>query len=171
MRLDSFKHKRCDVTRENEIVTIGKEYCSGSMKRNGNSLNLLRPQKFGLDRTNWCKYGAFYDIYDSIEKALIEAKVMTMLEEPEWQDKDGNRVKFESEAYGCRVTSKITRPDMVLLGDEFGGNIDMIGDGHIVGEKLICDKDCIAQRKETRKMKHFTVIWLTNLLGELFFAL
>ena len=82
------------------------------------------------------------------------------------QDKDGNRVKFESEAYGCRVTSKITRPDMVLLGDEFGGNIDMIGDGNIVGEKLICDKDCIAQNKETRKMKHFTVIWLTNLLGK-----
>ena len=42
----------------------------------------------------------------------------------------------------------------------------MIGDGHIVGEKLIRDKDCIAQRKETRRMKHFTVIWLTNLLGE-----
>ena len=42
---------------------------------------------------------------------------MTMLEETEWQDKDGNRVEFESEAYGCKVTIKITRPDMVLLGD------------------------------------------------------
>ena len=38
---------------------------------------------------------------------------MTMLEEPELKDKDGNRVEFEQEAYGCKVTSKITRPNMV----------------------------------------------------------
>ena len=66
------------------------------MKRNGKSLNLVRPKQFGLDRNNWCKYAAFYDMYDSIEMALIEAKVMTMLEEPKWQDNDGNRVEFES---------------------------------------------------------------------------
>ena len=66
------------------------------MKRNGHSLNLVRPQQFGLDRNNWCKYGIFYFMYDSIEMALIEAEVMTMLEEPKWQDKDGNRVEFES---------------------------------------------------------------------------
>ena len=56
---------------------------------------------------------------------------MTMSEEPEWQYKDGNRVAFESEAFGCKVTIKISRPDMVLLGDEFGRNFDMTGDGHI----------------------------------------
>ena len=39
---------------------------------------------------------------------LIEAKVMILLEEPEWQDNDGNRVGFESEAYGCKVSSKTT---------------------------------------------------------------
>ena len=48
---------------------------------------------------------------------LIESKFTTMLEEPEWQDKYGNRVEFESEAYGCKVTSKTTQPDMVLLGN------------------------------------------------------
>ena len=40
--------------------------------------------------------------------ALIEEKCMTMSEELEWQDKYGERVEFESEAYGCKVTSKIT---------------------------------------------------------------
>ena len=30
---------------------------------------------------------------------------MMMLEEPEWQDKDWDRVEFESEAFGCTVTS------------------------------------------------------------------
>ena len=55
---------------------IGKGYWSGFMKRNRHRLNLVRPYKSGLDRTNWYKYGAFCDIYDSIEMSLIEAKVM-----------------------------------------------------------------------------------------------
>ena len=44
------------------------------MKRNGNIFNNVSPQEFGLDRTNWCKYGAFVDMYDSVEKLLIEEK-------------------------------------------------------------------------------------------------
>ena len=101
------------------------------MKRNGNRFNFVRPHKFGLDRSNWCKYGAFYYMYYSIEKTLIEAKFMMMLGETEWQDKDGNRIEFESEAYGCKVTSKFYRPGMVLLGDTVGVNLDMTGDEHV----------------------------------------
>ena len=104
-------------------------------------------------------------MYDSIEMVFIKSKLMTVLEEPYWQDKDGNRVEFESEAYVCKVTSKITRPDMVLIGNEIGGNLDMTGDRHIGREKFICKKVCIAQIKATRKAKHFTVIGITNLLG------
>ena len=58
--LNSFKHKRCVVTEGKDNMTIGKVYWSGFIKRNGHRLNLVRPQKFGLDRTNWCKYAAFY---------------------------------------------------------------------------------------------------------------
>ena len=105
-------------------------------------------------------------MYDSIEKVLIEAKAMTMLEDLEWQDKDGNRVEFESDAYGWKGSSKNSWPDMVLLGDEVGVYIDMAGDAHIEGEKLLCEKGCIAQIKATKKAKHFTVIGITNLLGE-----
>ena len=76
------------------------------MKRNGHRLNQVRLHKFGLDRTNWCKYGAFVDMYDSVENVLIEEKVMTMLEEAEWQEKYGNHVEFDSEAFGCKLLSK-----------------------------------------------------------------
>ena len=47
-------------------------------------------------------------MYDSIEKVLIEAKFMEMLEETEFQYNDGNPVGFESETFGCKVTSKFT---------------------------------------------------------------
>ena len=100
------------------------------MKWNGHRLDHARPKKIGLDRTNWYKYGAFFYIYYSIEKVLIKEKFMMVLEGQEWQYKDGNRVEFESDAFFCKVTSNISRPDMVLLGDEVGGNIDMNGDGH-----------------------------------------
>ena len=102
---------------------------------------------------------------------LIEEKFMKKLEEPECQDKDGNRVEFESEAYGYKVASKITRPDIVLLGDEIGANLDMTGDRHMGGGKFLCEKGCIAPRKSTRKLKIFTVIGLTNLLGEPIFCI
>ena len=92
MKLNSFKHECCGVAEEKGKAPIGKGYWSGFMKRKRNRLNSLRPQKFGLDRNTWCKYAAFYDMYDSIEMVLIEAKFMRMLEEPECQDKDCNRV-------------------------------------------------------------------------------
>ena len=74
---------------------------------------------------------------------FIESKFMAMLEEPEQKDKDWNHVEFESEAYGCEVNSKITRPDMVILGYKVGANIDITGDGHIGGDKLFREKVCI----------------------------
>ena len=36
---------------------------------------------------------------------------------------------------------------------------------------MLCDKGFIAQRKATIKAKHFTVIGLTNLLGEPIFCI
>ena len=56
------------------------------------------------------------------------------------------------------------------LGDEVRGDLDINGDGHI-GEKLFCDKCCIAEIKSTRKAKHFTFIGLQTYLVNLFFAL
>ena len=55
---------------------------------------------------------------------------------------------------------------MVLLCDEVGENIEMTGDGHIGGEKVFCDKVIYYTKKSNKKVKHFTVIGLTNLLGE-----
>ena len=55
---------------------------------------------------------------------------------------------------------------MILLGNEAGANLYMTGDGHIGEEKFLCVKGYIAQIKSTRKSKRFTVIGITNLLGE-----
>ena len=49
---------------------------------------------------------------------------------------------------------------MVLLGDEFGRNFDMTGDGHIWGDRLLCEESFIAQIKSPIKAEHFTDIGL-----------
>ena len=64
-------------------------------------------------------------MYDSIEKELTKEKFMTMLEESERKENDGNRVEFGSEAYVCKVTTKSFWPDTVILGNEVGYNLDM----------------------------------------------
>ena len=58
---------------------------------------------------------------------------------------------------------------MALIGYEVGDNFIMTGDGNIGEDKLISETVCIVQRKATIKKKHFTVIGITNLLGEPFF--
>ena len=42
----------------------------------------------------------------------------------------------------------------------------MTDDGHIKGNRVICEKGCIAQRKTTKIARNFTAIGITNLLGK-----
>ena len=71
VKLDLLKGKFCVLTEEDGNAVVGKGYWSGFMKQNGHRLNHVKPHKFGLYRTNWCKYGAFVEMYDSTEKALV----------------------------------------------------------------------------------------------------
>ena len=49
---------------------------------------------------------------------------------------------------------------MVLIGNEVGVNIEMTGDGHIWGDRLLCEESFIAQIKSPIKAEHFTDIGL-----------
>ena len=154
MKFNSYKPQCCGVTGEGGKDKLGKVYWSGFMKCNGHRLNCLKPHQFLIYRTDWCKYGYFFGMFDSIEKLLIEANVMTVLEEPEWKYKDGGRVKFESEAFVYKLTSKFYRLDMVFLGDEVGVNIDVDGDGHIGGDKVICEKGSYKENQQKSETFH-----------------
>ena len=56
------------------------------------------------------------------------AGVAEKLVEPEWQNKLGETVDIESKAFGCKVTHKITNPDMCLVMDEVGNSTSQKGD-------------------------------------------
>jgi hypothetical protein len=135
------------------------------MRRNKHRLKNTKAQKFGLERGEWCKYAAFAEMYDSIQTYLIDSNVATKLDVPVWMDRDGN-VTTEDDAFGCKVTIKITRPDMILVGDEVGSNVSMAGDKNAGGTLYLCEKGSVPQKMKTKKDKHITLMGLTNLLGD-----
>ena len=85
-------------------------------------------------------------MHNHIIEELVDALPVEELDPPVWMDKDGTEVS-ESDAYDCKVTHKITRPDYCLVMDEIGGNISHKGDGHVDGELHMCERVTTPQHK------------------------
>ena len=96
---------------------------------------------------------------------MEDAGVAERLENPVWMNKSGEEVN-EDDAFGCKVTHKITRPDMCLVVDEVGGNTNQKGDGNVGGELQLCESGKTPQQKINTKDKHYTLLGLTALTGE-----
>ena len=75
-------------------------------------------------------------MYDHISKEMVNAGVAEELTHLFWCDRAGNETMVTKNIVGCKVTHKITRPDMILVGDEVDGNLCIKGDSH-VGDKLL----------------------------------
>ena len=54
-------------------------------------------------------------------------------------DRQGNIVDEQS-AFWCKVTIKITHPEMIVVADEVGENTSMKGDGNKGGRKYLTKK-------------------------------
>ncbi len=72
----------------------------------------------------------------------------------------------EANAYGCKVTHKLIRPDMYICGDEVGGNLSMKGDGNEAWKLLLGERRYIAQEKASAQNRKFTSICFTALTGD-----
>ena len=90
------------------------------MKRNRHRIVSKRGQKYELDRQNWTTYANFADMYNHCSHEMEHAGVAKRLEEPTWMTRDGVQCTAD-DAYGCKVTHAIIRPEMCLCGDEVGG--------------------------------------------------
>lgn len=104
-------------------------------------------------------------MYDHVYDEMVNAGVAKNLVEPVWIDMEGTIVDREY-AYGEKWTHIPTHPHMCFVSDEVGRNISMRGDGHIGGEKLICERGMTPYKKISVKERHFTVLGITLLTGE-----
>jgi len=115
----------------NSTGTVGDKYCRNFMRRHGDKIGGKRGQKYSLGRTNCSTYVNFGDIYDHNIEEMEAAGVAVRREEYIWMDRSGCIVD-ESDALGYKVTHNLIHPDMCIIGDEVGGNLNMSGDGYII---------------------------------------
>ena len=154
-----------EIHTSNSSGTVVKKYWGNFMRRHGDIIRSKRGQKYSLDRSNWSTYANFKDMYDHNIEEMEEAGVAKRRDIPVWMDRTGN-VCDESEAVGCKVTHDLIHPEMCVVGDEVGGNLNMAGDGHVGGERYLCEKNSVPQQKTSTKDKHFTLLPLTLLTGQ-----
>lgn len=157
-KLIQWKEKYCRTAEP----TVGEGYWRGFMRRNEEKLVNTVGKKYDLARDKWSTYGNFKDMYEHIIHEMVEAKVAVKLDEPMWQDREGNKVQ-EGDAFGCKVTHSIIEPDWCIVGDEVGGNLSMKGDGG--RKKLLCARGNVPREKVSSTDRHFTLIGLTTLSG------
>ena len=144
---------------------IGQSYWSNFKKRHSNKICSKKGQKYELDRAAWSTFANFSQMYTQIYEQMVEAKVAVELPDPVWMNDDGV-VVCEADSTGCKVTHDLTHPEMCIVMDEVGGNINQKGDGNKGGEKYITGKGMVPQLKSNAKDKHYTVLGLTALSGD-----
>ena len=65
-------------------------------------------------------------MYDLILDEMIYCNLAKKLDQPQWQNKNGQGYD-EEKAFGCKVTYRVTRPDMILVMDKVGSDTSQKG--------------------------------------------
>ena len=88
-------------------------------------------------------------MYKMTKREMVEeAHVAKYLDKPVWMNAKGEVVE-EKDTVGCQVDTVITQPHYCIVADEVGGDTCQKDDGHVGGERMVC---------ETRTTPQMTVI-------------
>ena len=158
-------YKEKQFRRKFESADLGNRYWQGFKKRWDHKLTNKRGQKFSLDRANATTYTNLAKMYTEVYDAMVECNVAIKLDVPVYKDQDGN-ICDELNSFGVKCTHEITQPDMCLVVDEVGSNLSQKGDGHIGGQKYVCERGSVPQNKVQHRDSHFTLLGFTALNGE-----
>jgi len=148
-----------------EKADLGNRYWQSFKKRWNHRLCNKRGQKFALDRASATNYTNLAKMYDEVYDAMEECGVALKLQHPVFQDEKGN-ICDERSSFGLKITHDIIHPEMCLVVDEVGSNLSQKGDGHIGGQKFVCERGTIPQCKVQHKENHFTTLGFTALSGD-----
>ena len=85
-------------------------------------------------------------MYTEVYNAMVEFNVAIKLDVPVYKDQDGN-ICDELNEFGVKCTHEITQPVMCLVMDEVDSNLSQKGDGHIGGQKYVCEHSSVLQNK------------------------
>ena len=151
----------------NDLGKLGWNYWRSFLKRNSDTLKSKLGRNYAYDRSNFSNYLNFADMYDHIERILVEeSKIAERIPQPVWMNLEAKEVTNEMDADGCKVTINITRPDMALVLDECGCNLSQEGDsGNRSSQLVVGGTKHTAYDTIATKHNHFTVLGITRLDG------
>lgn len=93
-----YKGKRKLYCNANESSVVGEGWYQGFMKRN--SSQIIRRQGKDIKCHTWFVYERFEAMYDSVYDQMVKSNVAIMLDKEVYQDKQGNIVETQDEAFG-----------------------------------------------------------------------
>ena len=140
--VSEFQTKNCGGTIKNTTTKgeVGESYWSAFMKRNQHRIVNKRGEKFASSRADWSTYENFEKMYDHIYDEMVSAGIAVPLPSAVCMDSHGNVVDSQSStAFGLPVEYSLAHPDHLLFLDEMGIDTNQKKDGHVGGEKFICE--------------------------------
>ena len=147
-------------------MVLGSKYWNGFMRRHQHILKSKRAVKFEAKRAEWCTYENFSEMYDHIYEAMVMKGIASKVDTKVLLDKEGLIVEDREDAFGLPTQYLLQRPDKLIFVDEVGSNTSTTKDGHVGGEKFLCEAHGRPQVKAATKDSHFTVLGFTAATGE-----
>jgi hypothetical protein len=105
-------------------------------------------------------------MYAHIYEAMVEHGIASKCATKVKLDKAGEIMEFPDDAFGLPTQYLMQRPDKLIFVDEVGSNTCTTKDGHVGGEKFLCEAEARPQIKAATKDSHFTVLGFTAATGE-----
>ena len=78
-------------------------------------------------------------MFDDFDSILVSARLAHYLPQPIWMDQEGNCVDV-SKSFWCKVRANLDLPQLCIVMDEVGGDLNMLNDVHQGGTKYILRK-------------------------------
>ena len=151
---------------EHSTPALGSGYWSGFMRRHRHIIRSKRSVKFESKRAEWCTFENFSEMYDHIYEAMVLHGIASKVDTKVLLNKEGSIVEEPTEAFGLPTQYLLQRPDKLIFVDEVGSNTSTTKDGHVGGEKFLCEANGRPQIKAATKDSHFTVLGFTSATGE-----
>ena len=124
-----------------------------------------RGEKFACVRGEWTKLSNITQMFDVIYDEMVAARIASKRAVPVFTDRHGNIVP-ESERFGLKQDIKVDHANYFIFADESGVTTNQKKDGHIGGQKSICERGTVPQITCCTNDHKFTILPFTSASGE-----
>ena len=84
-------------------------------------------------------------MHNSIQNEVVQYGVAKEFNAPVWKDESGS-ICTKGDSFGHPCTINVVHPDYCLAAAEVGASINMKGDGHAAGTRLLYERESVPKK-------------------------